>query len=67
MSDRFIWGAPLLLGLMLVYSAVSRPKPGAKWYGRLIVRIIGVYLLCVSAFHVFSLHPTGLVVKVAVP
>jgi hypothetical protein len=56
MSDRFLWCAPLLLGLMLVYSAVSRPKPGAKWYGRLIVGVIGAYLLYVSAFHLFPLH-----------
>jgi hypothetical protein len=55
MSDRFIWCAPLVLGLLLVYSAVSRPKPGAKWYGRLLVGIVGVYLLYVSSFHVFLL------------
>jgi hypothetical protein len=56
MTDRFVWFAPLLLGVMFVYSAVSRPKQGATWYGRLIVGILGAYVLCISAFHVFPLH-----------
>jgi hypothetical protein len=56
MSDRLLWSAPLLLGLMFVYSAVSRPKPGAKWYGRLLVGIAGVYLLYISVLRVFSSH-----------
>jgi hypothetical protein len=56
MFDRFLWCAPMLLGLIFVYSAVSRPKPGAEWYGRLIVGVIGAYLLYVSAFHVFLFH-----------
>jgi hypothetical protein len=55
-SDRFIWCAPLLLGVMFVYSAVSCPKPGARWYGRVTVGVLGAYLLYISAFHVFPLH-----------
>ena len=40
--------ASILTGLLLVYSAVTRPKPGAKWYGRYIVGAMGVVLLYVS-------------------
>ena len=56
MSDRFLWCAPLLLGLMLIYAAGSRPKPGARWYGQLIVGIAGAYLLYVGAIHLFPMH-----------
>ena len=57
MSDRIVWCVPLFLGVMLVYSAVSRPKPGAKWYGRLLVGLVGIYLFYVSTFHVFLPKP----------
>ena len=40
--------APILTGLLLVYSAVSRPKAGAKWYGRYVVGAMGLVLLYVS-------------------
>ncbi len=54
--DGLVWGAPLLLGLLLAYSAISRPKPRARWYGRLIVGIVGVYLLYISAIRIFPLR-----------
>jgi len=56
MSDRVLWCAPLLLGLMLICSALSRSKAATRWYGRLIVAIAGVYLLFVGVLHVFALH-----------
>jgi hypothetical protein len=56
MPDKFVWCIPLVLGMMFVYSAVSRPQHNAKWYGRLIVGVLGVYLLYISVFHVFHLR-----------
>jgi len=40
--------APLLTGILLVHSAVTRPKPGAKWYGPYVIGAMGVVLLYVS-------------------
>jgi len=57
MSDRILWCAPLFLGVMFVYSAVTRPKLGATWYGRLLVGVAGMYLLYVGTLHVFLLKP----------
>jgi hypothetical protein len=48
MIDAIIKYAPILVGTMLVYSAVVRPKPGAKWYGRYVIGLMGVVLLYTS-------------------
>jgi hypothetical protein len=40
--------APILTGILLVYSAVAWPKPGAKWYGRYLIGAMGIVLLYVS-------------------
>jgi hypothetical protein len=40
--------APILAGILLVYSAVTRPKLGVKWYGRYVTGAVGILLLYVS-------------------
>ena len=40
--------APLVTAALLIWSAVSRPKPGAKSYGRYIIGAMGVVLLYAS-------------------
>ena len=40
--------APILTGILLVYSAVTRPKPEAKWYGHYVIGAMGVVLLYLS-------------------
>jgi len=40
--------APILTGVLLVYSAVTRPKLAAKWYARYVIGSMGVVLLYVS-------------------
>jgi hypothetical protein len=42
--------APILTGLLLVYSAVTRRKTGAKSYGPYVIGAMGIVLLYVS-FH----------------
>lgn len=40
--------APILTGMLLVYSAVTRPKSGTKWYGRYVIGAMGLVLLYLS-------------------
>jgi hypothetical protein len=40
--------APILTGVLLVYSAVTRPKLEAKWYGRYVIGAMEVVLFYVS-------------------
>jgi len=40
--------APLLTAVLLVWSAVSPPKPNAKWSGRCFIGAMGIALLYAS-------------------
>jgi hypothetical protein len=61
MIDKIIWGAPFVLGLLFVWSAASPSKPGTKWYLRLLIGVLGIYLLSLSVTRLFLLaanqHP----------
>jgi hypothetical protein len=53
MADRIIWCGPLFLGVMFVFSCLAPPQPKAKWYLRGLVGAVGMWLIFLSAHHVF--------------
>ena len=55
MTDKISWVAALVLGVLFVFSAIKPPKPETKWYVRLLITALGIFLLYASIDHLYLL------------
>jgi hypothetical protein len=53
MINKISWGSILFLGALFLFSAISPPKRETKWYIRLLIVALGIYLLYIGIHHLF--------------
>jgi hypothetical protein len=51
MTNKISWLATLVLGSLFVFSAIKPPNSETKWYVRLLITALGIFLLYASFDH----------------